>query len=803
MHRIRRDFVIAGSLVWIALGSPFSEAQYTADFQTNLISAVTSNWSGTYYIGNTFSADVLLIQGNGVLTDGGVYLGYSLTSSNNSAIVTDSGSIWNNNFLYVGYNGFGNSLVVSNGAQVLDATYGWLGAGGVSRFGGNTATVTGSGSVWSNGLDLAVGYPLAGNRLVVNNGGLLINNRALVGSYAAASSNNSLLISDAGSVWTNNGDLYIGDYGASNSVTVSNGGKVFSGYGYVGNQIGASNNSLLVTGPGSLWTNRNDLNIGYSGAGNSLAILNSGGVYSSYGYIGNNATATGNSATVAGTGSVWSTVNSLYVGDSGAGNSLVISNRGRVATLFNDIYVGYNISGSNNSVLVSDTGTVWSNRYSLYIGYYGAGNSLVISNGGKVVSSAGVVGPNPSSKNNRVLVTGTGSVWSNTDGSLNIGSPSANNSLVISHGGQVVNNFAYVGTDSFGSTNNSIVVSGTGSAWKNNSDMTIGGSGWSNNLVISNGGLVVDNSGYLGNSGGSKNRALVTDTGSVWSNANTLYVGDVGANNSLVIQSNGCVLNADAYIGDYFSSSNNNVRVTSGGLWWNNSVSVGNGSSSNSVLVAGGTVLAANLTIGLASGPCDNFVEVDSGSLYVTNATGDAVLDVRYGTLVLKGGTLQVDTMVMTNACGLFVPQGGTLLYNQLVLDPNLSALGDGIPNGWKQQYGLDPLDPTLAGKDIDGTGFTVLQDYLAGTDPTNPAAAFRITSIQPSGIDLLVTWTMGSGKTNALQATAGDPSGGYSTGGFTDIFAVTNTVGTTTNYLDTGAATNFPSRYYRVRLVP
>src|SRR5437870_3526531 len=38
---------------------------------------------------------------------------------------------------------------------------------------------------------------------------------------------------------------------------------------------------------------------------------------------------------------------------------------------------------------------------------------------------------------------------------------------------------------------------------------------------------------------------------------------------------------------------------------------------------------------------------------------------------------------------------------------------------------------------------------------------------------------------------------------GFAAIFAVTNTVGTTTNYLDIGAATNVPAFYYRVRLVP
>jgi hypothetical protein len=36
----------------------------------------------------------------------------------------------------------------------------------------------------------------------------------------------------------------------------------------------------------------------------------------------------------------------------------------------------------------------------------------------------------------------------------------------------------------------------------------------------------------------------------------------------------------------------------------------------------------------------------------------------------------------------------------------------------------------------------------------------------------------------------------------FADLFFVTNVVDTATNYLDNGAATNWPARYYRVRLV-
>ena len=82
------------------------------------------------------------------------------------------------------------------------------------------------------------------------------------------------------------------------------------------------------------------------------------------------------------------------------------------------------------------------------------------------------------------------------------------------------------------------------------------------------------------------------------------------------------------------------------------------------------------------------------------------------------------------------------------------------------------------------------------GTVPTTD-----IKSIICQGNDIRVTWQSMAGKTNALQR-AGDISGNYSNN-FADIFVITNNLGSVTNYLDTGAATNFPGRYYRVRLVP
>ena len=95
------------------------------------------------------------------------------------------------------------------------------------------------------------------------------------------------------------------------------------------------------------------------------------------------------------------------------------------------------------------------------------------------------------------------------------------------------------------------------------------------------------------------------------------------------------------------------------------------------------------------------------------------------------------------------------------------------------------------------------LQEYLAGTDPTNSASLLYITSVVSAGQDALDTWMTGLGRPNALQWTAGAADGSYSTDNFADLFTVTNTTSSVTNYLDIGGTTNFPTRYYRVRLVP
>jgi hypothetical protein len=84
-------------------------------------------------------------------------------------------------------------------------------------------------------------------------------------------------------------------------------------------------------------------------------------------------------------------------------------------------------------------------------------------------------------------------------------------------------------------------------------------------------------------------------------------------------------------------------------------------------------------------------------------------------------------------------------------------------------------------------------------------APAFRILSISRQNNNMNIVWTSPGGSTNALQATNGGINGSYSNN-FVDIsgpIIIAPNGGATTNYVDVGGATNRPSRFYRVRLVP
>ena len=246
------------------------------------------------------------------------------------------------------------------------------------------------------------------------------------------------------------------------------------------------------------------------------------------------------------------------------------------------------------------------------------------------------------------------------------------------------------------------------------------------------------------------------------------------------------------------------LTVSGGTATFRSMVISSNYPASGVLSIPGGQVTVFDkLVVGDCASNAIGQITVNGGTLYVTNATHTGYLDIRGGALTLSGtGRVVVDRFVMTNSCGQFIHNGGTFVYGSATLDPNRDDDNDGLPNGWEQAYGLDPLDPNGnngPNGDPDGDGMSNLQEYIAGTNPTNSASAFRIISLSQTGSDVLVTWTCAGGHSNVVQAASG-AAGSYSNISPTSYVPGSGDV--TNSYLDVGGATNRPNRFYRVTVV-
>ena len=114
---------------------------------------------------------------------------------------------------------------------------------------------------------------------------------------------------------------------------------------------------------------------------------------------------------------------------------------------------------------------------------------------------------------------------------------------------------------------------------------------------------------------------------------------------------------------------------------------------------------------------------------YRWRRNGAAITPYRIG-----GSTLTLTNVQLSNAGSYSVIITNSLstgvLSSSAVLTVLADSDGDHIPDVWETAYGLNPNDASDAAQDTDNDGQTNQQEFLAGTDPTDPTSHLQFDSI-------------------------------------------------------------------------
>jgi T5SS/PEP-CTERM-associated repeat protein len=424
--------------------------------------------------------------------------------------------------------GFAEQLYVNMGGQ-LDIDNGSLSNGGgfIGSNLGAISTVTvggtlGNTAAWTNRSHLYVGYNSKGV-LSIHDGGQVSNTEGFIAHNR--DSTGTVTVEDAGSSWTNSGNLSIG---GSNTAPGGTG------------ELNVTDGSVSVTDTLKLWPGSSlNLSGGQVTAG-SVDVADGGQM-----------NLTGGTLTVDG-----GTFSSLAPGISLNGSeapTLDLIN-GATASYSGEMMVAYNSEGTLNinsgstvttgfstiahspdsvGLVVVDNGT-WTCSTSLLIAPGGIGE-LEVTNGG-VVSSPSITD----------IAWGTGSDGaarvdnSTLDSSRLLIGSSGHGELTIVNGGLVTSSESTIGSQASGTAQ----VTVDGGTWAID-DMFVLGQRGQGTLSIENGGQVSNVDGIIGGEIDSAGEATVRGSGSTWTNRN-LYIGgdaDIAGGNAGVTIANGGTVN--------------------------------------------------------------------------------------------------------------------------------------------------------------------------------------------------------------------------------------------------------------------
>ena len=793
----------------------FPSSGDNANFTNNISSTVTIS-------GSIVNLSVLTVSNTaGIVT---IDAGLNTLTVTGRVRIADGGAtstvVWAGGILSAPRNGGVPALQIApnaNSVGNLFVTNGSVIAGGSISVGGSPLTARGKIVVSGSGLFTNQVGDIPNNnfnfrlrsqsQLIITNGG-----RFFWPDLLRAQSNSLVLVSDAGSslVCTGVGTstLTIGDLeGPGCTLIVSNGAKAVSNNGTIsiGRNNGSSNTGI-VCGAGSQLISRTvgtgaGITIGVGSAAhrdNDLIVYDGGYIFTDGAFFNISGTGTNCSFHMGGTGAMSTGFAVTVRANSQAVSPLMVVTN----AVFSCSVLG--LQGASNNVLnVLSGGTlIFSNQYAV-----SATTTNVLNGNGRITIDGGTI----------IAVSGTNALGVNIG--VNTGVPGS--TLTITNGGKLLSELGTIGA---GSSFNTGIVAGVGSVWSNSASLTVGDSSGINNTLAINGGAV-----FTGN-------FRVRPTNTIVFTAGTLSAGstriDPGANGSNVFVVGNGISAAyyDMAAGDtgfhFFGSPGlvvtNGASLRGSGTLTGATIlgtfvpgfagTVGSVFSSNSLLFGSSTVLNYDLGTSSDSVIVQGSLALGHSTLNVTDSggfgAGSYVLFTHTNTVSAPSGTITVGTLPP----GFTAIVSNDLSNSQVLL--LVSTVGGGDSYGaWVTSYGLTGAN-AAGTADPDGDGMNNTNEFLTGFNPTNGSAYAHVINETKSANDIVVTYLGANGdssgspgpKTNILEYTPGTANGSYSNDfastGQTNVLSGGNGSGVVTNMVDSGGATNIPSRYYRVRVL-